>query len=172
MKYSAQYHVFPATFQVIARKVDYLQDSVGLLGHIKIIYIRRLQSKYAIEGKAKVAKVVLIVIVQPIKILFLLHTNTLYQESVVRRPFLQQIEDENRRHLPVLLSSYLHDACLPWFVLWFINILLRCSSYPKKPNCRVSMEKEEKANVVVFVCVCEWPRIRLIFLYLPYTQKL
>ena len=28
MKYSAEYHVFPASFQVISRKVDYLWDSV------------------------------------------------------------------------------------------------------------------------------------------------
>ena len=29
MKYSAQYHVSPATFHVISRKVEYLWDSVG-----------------------------------------------------------------------------------------------------------------------------------------------
>ena len=28
MKYSAQYHVFPATFHVISRKIEYLWDSV------------------------------------------------------------------------------------------------------------------------------------------------
>ena len=28
MNYSAEYHVFPATFHVISRKVDYLWDSV------------------------------------------------------------------------------------------------------------------------------------------------
>ena len=30
MKYSAQYHVFPATFHVISRKINYLWNSEGI----------------------------------------------------------------------------------------------------------------------------------------------
>ena len=30
MKYSVYYHVFPATFHVISRKIDFLWDSVGM----------------------------------------------------------------------------------------------------------------------------------------------
>ena len=39
MTFSAQYHVFPATFHVISRKVDYLWDSVGvcLITRVKVL---------------------------------------------------------------------------------------------------------------------------------------
>ena len=37
MKYSVKYHVFPDTFQVISRKVDYLWDSVPHVDCVELL---------------------------------------------------------------------------------------------------------------------------------------